>query len=77
MTQFSLFLVINNHEGGGNVITFGARGDFDHMWYMGMAFSQFGPDTIGMAGGVGNVFGWIHAGMPRLAAPSWAVGGVR
>ena len=72
MTQFSLFLVINNHAGDpnndGNVITFGARGDFDHMWYMGMAFPLFGPDTIGMAGGAGNVFGWIHAGMPRLAA---------
>ena len=55
MTQFSLFLVINNHAGSpnndGNVITFGPSGDFDHHWYMGMAFSEFGPDTIGMAGG--------------------------
>jgi len=68
MTQFSLFLVIKNHLGtagnSGNVITFGAAGDFDHQWFMGMALG--GPDTIGMAGGVN--FGWVGGGKPGLAA---------
>jgi hypothetical protein len=39
MTQFSLFLVINNRSGSaGNVITFGAAGDFNsgEQWFMGM-----------------------------------------
>ena len=39
MTQFSLFVVLNNHAGtpgnDGNVITFGANGDFAHQWFMG------------------------------------------
>jgi hypothetical protein len=65
MTQFSLFVVIKNQPGSagnsGNVITFGAAGDFSHQWYMGM---YFGPDTIGM-GGSGN---YIAAISPSLAA---------
>ena len=52
MTQFSLFLVINNHHGTvgntGNVITFGASGGFGHQWYMGMAIPEYGSDTLGM-----------------------------
>jgi hypothetical protein len=76
MTQFSLFLVVNNHAGSpnndGNVITFGASGDFNHQWYMGMAFPEFGPDTIGVAGGTQSSFGWVHGGEPGLAArDSW------
>ena len=55
MTQFSLFLVINNHLGqtgnSGNVMTFGAGGHFNNQWFMGMR-PQFsgsipsGPDSI-------------------------------
>ena len=51
MTQFSLFLVINNHQGSstgngdGNVITFGANGDFSHQWFMIMRY----PDTSGIS----------------------------
>ena len=66
MTQFSLFLVINNHAGDpnndGNVLTFGANRDFDHQWFMGM-WSQFGPDSIGMATGYTNA---IYAMLPHL-----------
>ncbi len=72
MTQFSLFLVINNHLGSagneGNVITFGANRDFDHQWYMGMAIPAYGSDTLGMAGGVGIIFGWVRGGKPGLVA---------
>jgi hypothetical protein len=50
MTQFSLFLVINNRSGSaGSVITFGANGDFGHQWFMGMQIPS-GSDTIGMLG---------------------------
>jgi hypothetical protein len=65
MTQFSLFLVINNHAGTagntGNVITFGANGDFNNQWYMGMDIA--GSDSLGMAGGN---FGWIGGSRPGL-----------
>jgi hypothetical protein len=68
MTQFSLFLVINNHQGTvgntGNVITFGASGDFGHQWYMGMAIPEFGSDTLGMFIGAG----WVRGGTSGLVA---------
>jgi len=68
MTQFSLFLVINNHLGTpgneGNIITFGAAGDH---WYMGMAIPDYGSDTLGMAVSGGN-FGWVRGGTPGLVA---------
>ena len=68
MTQFSLFLVINNHAGSsgneGNVITFGAAGDH---WYMGMAIPDYGSDTLGMAVSGAN-FGWVRGGTPGLVA---------
>jgi hypothetical protein len=68
MTQFSLFLVINNHSGSvgntGNVLTFGANGNF---WYMGMAIPDYGVDTLGMAVSGGN-FGWVRGGTPGLVA---------
>ena len=68
MTQFSLFLVINNHAGTvgneGNVLTFGAGGDFDHQWFMGMRYPS-GSDNMGMATGYSNGIG---ATMPNLAA---------
>lgn len=53
MTQFSLFLVINNHQappslhGDGSVITFGANGDFSHQWFMIMRYPNT-PDSIAM-----------------------------
>jgi len=68
MAQFSLFVVINNHSGiannQGNVITFGAAGDFDHQWFMGMRHPT-GSDTIGMATGFSY---YISAIKPGLAA---------
>jgi hypothetical protein len=68
MTQFSLFLVINNHPGTpgneGNIITFGAAGDY---WYMGMAIPAYGSDTLGMAV-TGVNFGWVRGGTPGLVA---------
>ena len=67
MTQFSLFVVINNHAGvpnnQGNVITFGANRDFDHQWFMGM-FPD--PDSIGMAGGADPNFGGVSGGRAGL-----------
>ena len=69
MTQFTLFVVLNNHVGApgndGNVITFGANGDFDHQWFMGR-WSQVGPDTIAMATGYTNA---IYAMLPHLGEP--------
>jgi hypothetical protein len=51
MTQFSLFLVLNNHAGtpgnDGNVITFGANGDFNHQWFMIMRFPN-SSDSIAL-----------------------------
>ena len=44
------------------MITFGASGDFDHQWFMGMFF---GSDTIGMATGYDS---FIYAIKPDLAA---------
>jgi hypothetical protein len=68
MTRFSLFLVINNHPGSagneGNVMTFGAAGDFGHQWFMGMR-DPGGSDGIGMATGYGS---YINASSPSLAA---------
>ena len=68
ITQFSLFLVINNHQSNvndeGNVITFGTNGDTGHQWYMGMAIPEFGSDTLGMF--IGN--GWVRGGTPGLVA---------
>ena len=69
MTQFSLFLVINNHAGSvgndGNVITFGANGDFDHQWFMGMWNTSGSDNMVGMATGYSN---FIDATMPGLRA---------
>jgi hypothetical protein len=62
MTQFSLFLVINNRPGRGDVITFGRAGDFNHQWFFGM---WFGPDSIGTATGYDS---YIMATKPGLAA---------
>ncbi len=71
MTQFSLFLVINNHAGSadneGNVITFGVNGDSAQHWYMGMAIPEYGTDTLAMAVG-GGTFGWVRGGTPGLVA---------
>ena len=68
LSQFSLFLVINNHHGTngneGNVITFGPNGDFGHQFFMGMAIPEFGSDTLGMF--TGN--GWVRGGTPGLVA---------
>ncbi len=68
ITQFSLFVIINNHQSNvnneGNVITFGASGDFGHQWYMGMAGPEYGSDTLGMF--IGN--GWVRGGTPGLVA---------
>jgi hypothetical protein len=65
MTQFSLFLVINNHPGTpgneGHIIIFGANGDYDHQWFMGPTPS----DSIGMATGWTN---YINAISPGLGA---------
>ena len=68
ISQFSLFLVINNHHGTngneGNVITFGPNGDFGHQFFIGMAIPDFGSDTLGMF--TGN--GWVRGGTPGLVA---------
>ncbi len=51
MTQFSLFVVLNNHAGtpgnDGNVITFGANGGYPHQWFMIMRYPNT-PDSIAM-----------------------------
>ena len=73
LTQFSLFLVINVHQGtannSGNVVTFGAARDFGHQWYMGMRYwpsampNPFGPDTIAL----GDGSNFVSAISPGLA----------
>jgi hypothetical protein len=68
MTQFSLFLVINNRSGSaGNVITFGAAGDFNNQWFMGMQIPS-GPDNIGM---LGNNAGIVAVGSGLAAYDQW------
>ena len=69
MTQFSLFVVLNNHVGApgndGNVITFGANGDFDHQWFMGR-WSRFGPTPSKWRRAI-RIF--ITAMLPHLGEP--------
>jgi hypothetical protein len=68
MTQFSLFLVIYNRSGSaGNVITFGAAGDFNNQWFMGMQIPS-GPDNIGM---LGNNAGIVAVGSGLAAYDQW------
>jgi hypothetical protein len=60
--------IIRNHPGTagneGNVMTFGANGDFNHQWFMGMRYPS-SSDNIGLATGYSS---YINATMPGLAA---------
>jgi hypothetical protein len=68
MTQFSLFVVLNNHMGTpgneGCVITFGAHGGYPHQWFMIMRYPN-SPDSIAMGNATDS---YVNAFSHNLAA---------
>ena len=68
MTQFSLFVVLNNHVGtpgnDGNVITFGANGGYPHQWFMIMRYPNT-PDSIAMGNATNS---YVNAFSHNVAA---------